>query len=145
MVQRVSRARVSVAGETVGAIERGLLVLVGVMRDDGTEDARWLERKVLGLRVFGDEQGRMNLSVSEVGGQILLISQFTLCADTGRGNRPSFGPAMAPELALSLFEGLVKSMGQTVRVATGRFGAEMAVELINEGPVTLWLDSAVAR
>lgn len=141
VVQRVGRARVTVGGEEVGAIERGLLALVGVMEGDETEDARWLEHKLLSLRVFEDEAGKMNRSVKDIGGQLLLVSQFTLAADVGKGARPSFVQAMHPAQARPMFDALVESLRQAVPVATGTFGAHMQVELVNDGPVTLWLDS----
>ena len=141
VVQRVARARVLVGSEVVGAIERGLLVLVGVMREDTAADVAWLERKLVALRVFPDGVGKMNLSARDVGGGILLVSQFTLCADTSRGARPSFGAAMAPEAAAALLATLVEALRRSLPVELGRFGADMAVELTNDGPVTLWLDS----
>lgn len=141
VVQRVQRAEVRVDGAPVGTIGRGLLVLVGVMRDDGPQDAAWLSRKLPALRVFSDEAGKMNRSVQEVGGAILLVSQFTLCADTARGARPSFSAAKAPADAVPLLDSLVEALRAVVPVETGRFGADMAVELVNDGPVTLWLDS----
>lgn len=141
VVQRVARARVEVNGETVGSIERGLLVLVGVSEGDGDADLEWLARKLVSLRVFPDDAGKMNLSVADISGAILLVSQFTLCADVGKGTRPSFGKAMEPARAEAMFNRLVEKVGETVPVATGRFGASMAVELLNDGPVTLWLDT----
>lgn len=141
VVQRVSRARVEVGGEEVGAIERGVLVLVGVADGDTDADLEWLARKLTALRVFPDAEGKMNRSVADVGGAALLVSQFTLCADVGKGTRPSFGRAMEPALAQAMFDALVRRVGEAVPVATGRFGANMQVELTNDGPVTLWLDS----
>lgn len=141
VVQRVTRARVLVGGELVGQIGRGLLVLVGVMGDDQERDRRWLARKLASLRVFEDEAGKMNRSVADVAGSLLLVSQFTLCADTSKGTRPSFAAAMEPTRAAAELEALVGELRQVVPVETGRFGAMMAVELVNDGPVTLWLDS----
>lgn len=141
VVQRVKRARVLVGDEEVGAVGVGLLVLVGAMKGDDPSDAAWLARKLLSLRIFSDEAGKMNRSIREVAGQCLVVSQFTLCADTSGGSRPSFGPALDPESAERLVEDLVREMGREVPVATGRFGASMGVELVNDGPVTLWLDS----
>lgn len=141
VVQRVSRAAVRVSGEEISSIERGLLVLVGVHAGDESKDVDWLLRKLISLRVFPDEKGKMNLSLQDVGGSCLLVSQFTLCADTRRGTRPSFVHAMEPEGASVLFEQLVTAMKNTVPVKTGRFGAHMEVEGVNDGPVTLWLDS----
>lgn len=141
VVQRVARAQVQVSRETVGAIERGLLVLVGVAEGDGEADLEWLARKLVSLRVFPDEAGKMNLSIADISGAALLVSQFTLCADVGKGTRPSFGNAMEPARAEAMFNQLVERVGRAVPVATGRFGANMQVELTNDGPVTLWLDS----
>lgn len=142
VVQRVSRARVTVSGEIVGSIERGLCVLVGVSRRDGEADAKALADKVLGLRVFEDAEGKMNLSVRDVGGAVLAISQFTLLGDTRKGKRPSFGMAMEPQGAERLFDlfcAECRALGG--RVETGRFRTHMDVELVNEGPVTLLLDT----
>lgn len=141
VVQRVSAASVRVAGEAVGAIEGGLLVLVGVADGDTDADLDWLARKLTGLRIFPDEQGKMNRSVIDVSGSVLLVSQFTLCADVGKGTRPSFGRAMEPARAEAMFDRLVAKVSGSVPVATGRFGAQMEVALTNDGPVTLWLDS----
>lgn len=141
VVQRVSRARVVVAGEPVGSIGRGLLVLVGAMRDDQAADVAWMEKKLTALRIFADEAGKMNRSVREVGGSILLVSQFTLCAETSKGARPSFVAAMGPQEAAALLDTLAAGLRSAVPVETGRFGADMAVELTNDGPVTILLDS----
>lgn len=141
VAQRVSQARVTVAGEEVGAIGTGLLVLVGMSEGDGERDLEWMARKIVGLRVFPDEDGRMNRSVADIGGAVLLVSQFTLCAEVEKGSRPSFVRAMEPERAQAMFEQLVQRVGAKVPVATGRFRAHMAVELVNDGPVTLWLSS----
>lgn len=141
VVQRVSRAAVRVGGAVVGAIDRGLLVLVGFSRGDGEGDLEWMARKLLELRIFPDEEGRMNRSVTDVGGSLLLVSQFTLCADVGKGTRPSFGRAMEPAAAETLFQALVERVRQEAHVETGRFGAHMEVELLNDGPVTLWLST----
>ena len=142
LLQRVTSARVEVAGETVGAIDRGLLVLVGVQRgDEAVQAARLLER-LLGYRVFPDAQGRMNLSLRDVAGGLLLVPQFTLAADTHKGTRASFTSAAPPEQGTDLFHHLV-TLAQAAhpRVATGRFGADMQVSLVNDGPVTFWLES----
>lgn len=142
VVQRVSRARVSVSGEVVGEIGAGSCVLVGVARGDDEEAARTLADKVIGLRIFEDEAGKMNLSLEDVGGELLAISQFTLMGDVRKGRRPSFGGAMEPEGAQRLFELFCDACrARGIRVATGRFRAEMSVELVNEGPVTLLLDT----
>jgi len=142
VVQRVTSARVRVGDRLVGAIDRGLLVLVGVVLGDAADDAAWLGRKLLTLRIFPDDAGKMNRAVTEVdGGALLLVSQFTLCADIGKGARPSFMPAMAPDAARPAFDGVVAELRKTIRVETGTFGAHMDVSLTNDGPVTLWLDS----
>ncbi len=142
LLQRVSRARVRVRDRDVGAIDAGLLVLVGVQRgDDATKADRLLER-LLGYRVFPDQDGRMNHSVAEVGGGLLLVPQFTLAADTQKGTRPSFTSAAPPADARRLFDYLVeKASAIHPLVATGEFGAEMQVTLVNEGPVTFWLET----
>lgn len=142
MVQRVSRARVRVAGEVTGEIGRGLLVLLGVSREDGEADARLLADKVAGLRVFEDGAGKMNLAVGEVAGGLLVVSQFTLLGDARKGNRPSFTEAAPPDVANALYErfcALLREKG--LPVGTGVFRASMEVELVNQGPVTLLLDS----
>ena len=142
VVQRVGWARVSVEGRTVAEIEKGVLVLLGVRRGDGRDDARWLADKVCGLRIFGDEQGRMNLSVSDVGGAVLVVSQFTLYGDCRRGRRPSYTDAAPPEEASPLVDEFVRAVGESgIEVKTGVFGARMDVELRNCGPVTLVVDS----
>ena len=141
VLQRVSRARVTVAGEEVGAIGRGLLVLVGVERGDGPEQASAAARKLAGLRLFEDEAGRMNLATAEVGGAFLVVSQFTLAGSLARGRRPSFDGAAPPEVAEPLVEELVGALrAEGLTVATGRFRAYMEVELVNDGPVTFVLD-----
>ena len=140
LLQRVSRAAVRVGGKTVGSIDAGLLVLVGVERGDGEAQAQRLLERLLGYRVFGDAEGRMNLGLKDVGGGLLLVPQFTLPADTRKGMRPSFTPAAAPEDGRRLFDWLVEqARAGHAPVATGVFGAEMQVELVNEGPVTFWL------
>jgi D-tyrosyl-tRNA(Tyr) deacylase len=143
LVQRVSEADVTVDGLRVGAIGKGLLVLLGVETGDGAAAADLLARKITALRIFEDDAGKMNLAVHEVGGAVLAISQFTLAADLRKGNRPSFIRAAPPEVAEPLYEQFctrLRAAGLTV--ATGRFGAHMAVRLTNDGPVTIWLDSA---
>lgn len=141
LLQRVSSASVSVSGTTIAAIPRGLLVLVGVERDDNEAKAERLATRVLTYRVFGDASGKMNLSIQEVGGSLLLIPQFTLAADTAKGTRASFTPAAPPEVASCLFDYFVAMVGGSgVTCKTGRFGADMAVTLTNEGPVTFWLN-----
>ena len=142
VLQRVTRASVTVDDQTVGAIDHGLLVLLGAGKDDGPEDLDWILRKLLGLRIFADESGRMNLSVQDVGGALLVVSQFTLYGDCRRGRRPSFDQALEPVQAEALYEEFVlRARQQGVPVETGRFGAMMQVDLINDGPVTLLLDS----
>jgi D-tyrosyl-tRNA(Tyr) deacylase len=142
VIQRVVRAKVTIAGETVGDIGPGLAVLLGVTHGDTPEQAQWLAEKIAGLRVFNDADGKMNRDLTEVGGAMLIVSQFTLYGDCRKGKRPSFINAAPPSMAIPLYEGFVnavKALG--IRVATGRFGADMQVELINDGPVTLIVDS----
>ncbi len=144
VVQRVAYARVEVAGEVVGAIDRGLLAYLGFGRGDTDEDRAWVISKIATLRVFEDDAGKMSRSVQEAGGALLLVSQFTLYGDLRRGRRPSFDDAMPPELAEPAYEAAVRDARATagVRVETGRFRADMKVVSLNDGPVTLWLDSA---
>lgn len=143
LLQRVSAARVEVDGETVGAIEAGLLVLVGVERGDSEAQADRLLERLLGYRVFADADGKMNLSVREIGGGLLLVPQFTLAADTRKGMRPSFTPAAPPAEGERLFGYLLaQARRQHAPVASGRFGAHMQVSLTNDGPVTFWLRAA---
>jgi len=142
VVQRVSRAQVSVAGEITGKIGRGLLVLLGVSRDDTPEDVAYLAEKIAGLRVFEDDGGKMNLSVAEIGGSLLVVSQFTLYGDVRRGKRPSFDAAAPPGQAKTFYECFVERVRQAgLPCQTGRFQEMMQVELVNEGPVTILLDS----
>lgn len=144
VVQRVSRASVKVEGEIRGDIGKGLLILLGVARDDGSEDVRWLAEKCASLRVFNDEQGKMNLGLEEVGGGILVISQFTLLGDCRKGRRPSFIHAAPPDKGNALYEDFVEHLrGMGIQVETGIFQAMMDVELVNDGPVTLAIDSRV--
>ncbi len=143
VVQRVSRARVTVSGEIMGEIGLGLLVLVGVGAGDTRADADYLAEKTIGLRIFEDARGKMNLSVAEVGGALLVVSQFTLYGDARRGKRPSFDAAAPPEQARELYEYFVEKIRAAgLRSGTGRFQETMQVELVNEGPVTILLDSA---
>ena len=145
VVQRVRSARVRVGEQTVGEIEQGLLVLVGVSKQDGASDAGYIAEKVRGLRVFDDDQGRMNRSVTEIDGRVLVVSQFTLYGDCRRGRRPSFDAAGDPATAAVLYEGVIKSLQDGgVSVERGVFKARMAVELVNDGPVTILLDSTKA-
>ena len=142
VVQRVSQASVKVSGEIVGEISQGLLLLIGIEENDEKEDAEWLTKKILDLRIFSDEEGKMNRSVKDIYGEILCVSQFTLIADYKKGNRPSFIKAAKPEKAVPLFEyfkGLIKSSG--LKIESGVFGADMKVSLLNDGPVTIVMDS----
>ena len=141
-VQRVSSAGVTVAGETVGAIGQGLLVLLGVADDDTVDDARYLCGKTIDLRIFEDDDGKMNRSLADVGGGMLVVSQFTLLGDCRKGRRPSFVHAAPPELGEQLYEAFVAAVAaRGIEVATGRFRAQMDVALVNDGPVTILLDS----
>lgn len=142
VIQRVTRASVTVEEKTVGEIGRGLVVLLGVARDDSAKDAIYLAEKTVALRIFDDEAGKMNLSVKDVGGELLVISQFTLYGDVRRGLRPSWTEAAAPEIAEPLYQLFVAETGKHVdHVATGSFRRMMQVELVNDGPVTILLDS----
>lgn len=143
LVQRVSEASVTVEARTVGAIGRGLLVLLGVGHSDDQQDSQLLARKVVQLRIFEDDGGRMNRSVLDVGGSVLVVSQFTLYADVRKGNRPSFVGAAPPERAQALYRSFCDRVAaQGAPVQHGEFAARMAVRLINDGPVTIWLDTA---
>ena len=142
VLQRVSHASVTVEEKVIGQIQRGFLLLVGVTHDDEKEDMEYLVRKIVQMRIFEDEEGKLNRSIQDVGGEILSVSQFTLYADTKKGNRPSFSKAAPGDVALEMFEqfnGLLRDTG--IPVETGQFGADMKVELLNDGPVTILLDS----
>lgn len=142
VIQRVSEASVKVNNEITGEISQGLLLLVGIEENDEKEDTEWLAKKILDLRIFSDEEGKMNRSVKDIYGEILCVSQFTLIADYKKGNRPSFIKAAKPEKAVPLFEyfkGLIKSSG--LKTESGIFGADMKVSLLNDGPVTIVMDS----
>lgn len=144
LLQRVSRAEVRVADETVGQISFGLVVLLGVAPDDDEETADRLARKVVALRIFDDEAGKTNRSLLDVGGEALVVSQFTLYADTRRGRRPGFTGAAQPEVAQRIYERFASALRELdVVVANGKFGAVMEVELVNDGPFTIWLDTAI--
>ncbi len=142
VIQRVTRASVTIEGQTVGEINQGLVVLLGVARDDSEADVKYLAEKITALRIFDDAEGKMNLSVKEIGGGVLVISQFTLYGDVRRGLRPSWIDAAAPEVAEPLYEAFIAQVrGVMSQVANGSFGAMMQVELVNDGPVTLVIDS----
>ena len=154
VVQRVTHARVEIEGEVSGAIERGLLILLGIEDADTEADIDWLANKLLGMRIFGDAEGRMNLSVEDVAGGLLVVSQFTLYASTKKGNRPGFTRSAGPPVAIPLYERFVERLGELARtrvqggeqgaklpVQTGRFGADMQVHLLNDGPVTIIVDT----
>jgi len=143
VIQRVQEAAVRVANTVVGQIGQGLLVLVGIETEDGEEDIQWLSHKMVNLRIFNDEEGVMNKSVQDIGGSILLISQFTLHAATQKGNRPSYIKAARPEIAIPLYERMIEVLNAALpnSIATGIFGADMQVSLINDGPVTILMDS----
>jgi len=146
LVQRVTHATVRVGEETVGQIRRGLLVLVGVARDDTSGDADWLANKLVGLRVFENREGKFELSLTDIGGEALVVSQFTLYGDVAKGRRPSFTEAAGPEIADALYSRVADKIAEVgVRVSRGRFGARMMVDLVNEGPVTLMIDSRSRR
>lgn len=142
VLQRVAHANVTVEEKVIGKIQRGFLLLVGVTHDDAMEDMEYLVRKIVQMRIFEDEEGKLNRSIQDIGGEILSVSQFTLYADTKKGNRPSFSKAAPGDVALEMFEqfnGLLRDTG--IPVETGQFGADMKVELLNDGPVTILLDS----
>src|SRR5882672_9478861 len=139
LVQRVSEASVSVEQQTIGSIGRGILALVGVERGDSEVEAQRLSDKIISFRIFPDEAGKMNRSLKEVGGELLLVSQFTLVADTNSGTRPSFSSGAAPAEGERLFNYFIEILKPKVKLASGRFGADMKVSLVNDGPVTFWL------
>jgi len=143
VIQRVAEASVVVEGRVAGAIKTGLLVLLGIEDADNTQDMEWLSSKIVGMRIFNDREGIMNISVKDIGGNILLISQFTLHASTRKGNRPSYSRASKGDVAISLYEAMIqqleKDLGQ--KIQTGIFGADMKVSLLNDGPVTIVVDT----
>jgi D-tyrosyl-tRNA(Tyr) deacylase len=143
VLQRTSKASVEIEGEIVGQISQGFVVLLGIAAEDTAEDIDWLATKIINLRVFGDAEGKMNLSLLDIAGNILLISQFTLYANCKKGNRPSFTDAAKPAIAIPLYEKFIEILQQKLgkTIATGKFGADMQVSLINDGPVTIILDS----
>lgn len=143
VIQRVSHASVSINGTVKSAIEKGLLVLVGIEDADTEEDIQWICKKIVGLRVFDDEQGVMNKNIQDAGGDILVISQFTLFASTKKGNRPSYIRAAKPDISIPLYEQFCEELGIALGkpVGTGEFGADMKVELLNDGPVTICMDT----
>jgi D-tyrosyl-tRNA(Tyr) deacylase len=143
VVQRVAHARVTIKGTVSGAIGKGLLVLLAIEENDGPEDIEWLSGKITRMRIFDDDEGLMNRSVQDEGGEVLLVSQFTLFASTKKGNRPSFSRSARPEIAIPIYEKFIRQLeGDLGRaIQTGRFGADMIVELANSGPVTIIIDS----
>ncbi len=141
VVQRVARASVTIDGAVSGAIERGLLVYLGVGKGDGDKERTWMLDKILGLRIFPNEQGKMDKSVSDIGGALLLVSQFTLYGDVSRGRRPGFDAAMPPREAEQAYDAFVRDAKARIKTETGRFGADMKVESVNDGPVTIWIES----
>ena len=143
VIQKVTEASVSIENQTVASIDKGLLVLVGIEDGDTNEDIAWLSSKIVNLRIFDDDNGVMNLSVKEVGGELLIVSQFTLHASTKKGNRPSYIKAARPEVAIPVYEAFIKQVETLLgkRVPTGQFGAMMQVSLCNDGPVTILIDT----
>ena len=143
VIQRVSRAAVRIEDEVVGQIDRGFMILLGIETADGPADVEWLVRKIASLRIFADGEGKMNESLIDIQGEVLIVSQFTLHAKTKKGARPSFIHAAHPDHAIPLYEGFIREMERVIQrpVATGRFGADMSIELVNDGPVTLLIDS----
>jgi len=143
VIQRVSEASVTVEGAIIGQIQQGLMVLVGIVNEDDASDIEWLSNKIIHMRIFDDENGVMNKSLIEVGGAILLVSQFTLHAATKKGNRPSYIAAAKPEVSIPLYEAMIQQLQKDLGapIQTGKFGADMKVALINDGPVTIIIDS----
>ncbi|WP_299685058.1 D-aminoacyl-tRNA deacylase [uncultured Dokdonia sp.] len=143
IIQRVSEASVTIDNTIKSSIRKGFLILLGITHDDTQEDIDWLANKIVGLRIFGDEDGAMNLSVKDIDGDLLVISQFTLFASTKKGNRPSFLEAARPEVAIPLYESFINTLSRkhTKKIHTGEFGADMKVKLLNDGPVTITIDS----
>tara|TARA_R110002049_G_scaffold102775_4_gene248726 strand:- start:57 stop:509 length:453 start_codon:yes stop_codon:yes gene_type:complete len=143
VIQRVSKASVTIEYKKVASIENGLLILLGIVNEDTQEDIKWLSNKIVNLRVFGDEDGVMNKSLLDINGDVIVVSQFTLHASTKKGNRPSYIKAAKSDLSMPLYEGFIKQIEQDLgkKVQTGKFGANMKVELLNDGPVTIIIDS----
>ncbi|KAA5826318.1 D-tyrosyl-tRNA(Tyr) deacylase [Algibacter amylolyticus] len=143
VIQRVTKASVTIEGEKVASIENGLLILLGIVNEDTPEDIKWLSNKIVNLRIFGDENGVMNMSLKDTNGDIIVVSQFTLQASTKKGNRPSYIKAAKPEVAIPLYQDFVNQIEKDLgkKVQTGQFGADMKVELLNDGPVTIIIDS----
>lgn len=143
LVQKVSQASVTIEGEIKSEIGQGLLILLGIENEDTQEDIDWLCKKIVNLRIFNDDDGKMNLSVQDVGGGLLVVSQFTLFASTKKGNRPGFTRSAKPDFAVPMYENFVKTLGMVSgkEIGTGEFGAMMDVALINDGPVTIWMDT----
>lgn len=143
VIQRVSEASVTVEGSVTGAIEKGLMVLIGIEDADTDEDIAWLSSKIVNLRIFDDAEGMMNLSVKDVDGEVLLVSQFTLHANTKKGNRPSYIKASKPDIAIPMYEKMIRQLETDLgkKIQTGIFGADMKVRLLNDGPVTILIDS----
>jgi D-tyrosyl-tRNA(Tyr) deacylase len=145
VIQRVSRASVTIDGSVYSEIEKGLLVFLGIEDSDGSDDIIWLSNKIINLRIFNDEAGVMNISVKDIDGDVLLVSQFTLHASTRKGNRPSYINASKPETAIPLYEKMISHLGMDLnkKIYTGVFGADMKIELVNDGPVTIIIDTKV--
>ncbi len=143
LIQKVKTANVAIEGTENGRISRGFVIFLGIEEADAEEDIRWLVKKITNMRIFEDEEGKMNLNLKSVGGDLMIISQFTLHASTKKGNRPSFIRAANPDTAIPLYESFIKQCEEAIdkKIATGEFGAQMDVSLTNEGPVTIWLDS----
>lgn len=141
LIQRVTRAKVSTNQKVLGSIDSGLLVLLGICKGDSEDDVKKLSKKIVQLRIFSDEEGKMNLSTQDVRGSILLVSQFTLCAETSHGNRPSYINSEEPKQAKSLYQLMIKYLNKYLPTETGEFGANMQIELVNDGPVTIFLDT----
>jgi D-tyrosyl-tRNA(Tyr) deacylase len=143
VIQRVTRASVTIEGKIHGKIDNGLLVFVGIEDNDGPDDIEWVSGKIVNMRIFNDEKGVMNISLKDVDGDVLLISQFTLQASTKKGNRPSYSKASKPEVAIPLYERMIQQLSTDLgkQIQTGRFGANMKIELLNDGPVTIMIDT----